>query len=176
MSAELRRKSQGLCFNISPPVDLMLSHRMKSFDFPMIRLESWPRYVTVTRRHDLPVGKGQFVYLRNHPKGRNKIQDAWDLAMYKVEDVPGPEGAVYTVTPAHGDGPTKRVHRTLMRPCQKMVQPCPDINPVEQSDPPNTRSRSKNRAVDPADEDADFIMLRRHPLPHSNCCRTSRTL
>ena len=117
------------------------------------------------KTYDPPVEKGQFVYLRNHPKGRNKIQDAWDPTLYKVENVPGPEGNVYTVTPAHGDRPVKRVNRTLMRPCQKMVQPCFDTNTVEQPDPPNTRSRSRSRAVDPTDEDDDFIILRRRPHP-----------
>lgn len=107
------------------------------------------------KTYDLPVGKGQFVYLRNTPKA----------ALYKVGDVPGPEGAVYTVTPSHGNGPTKRVHHTLMRPCQKMVQPCPDITAVEQPDPPNTRSKSRNRAVDTADDDDDFTVLRRRPRP-----------
>ncbi|KAJ7387951.1 hypothetical protein OS493_001307 [Desmophyllum pertusum] len=51
-----------------------------------------------------------------------------------------------------------------MRPCQKIVQPCPDTNPVGHPDPPNTRSR--NGAVNPADEDDDFIMMTRrsHPI------------
>ena len=49
-----------------------------------------------------PVEKGQFVYLRSHPKGRNKIQDAWDPTLYQVESAPGPDGVVYTVVPAHG--------------------------------------------------------------------------
>ena len=68
--------------------------------------------------NDQPIEKGQFVYLRNHPRGRNKIQDPRDPTLYKVQETPGPTEAVYTVTPAHGDGPSERVYRrTLMRPC-----------------------------------------------------------
>ena len=75
--------------------------------------------------NDQPIEKGQFVYLRSHPRGRNKIQDAWDPTLYKVQETPGPTGAVYTVAPAHGDGPSKRVYRTLMRPCHRQVTAMP---------------------------------------------------
>ena len=54
-----------------------------------------------------PIEKGQFVYLRCDPKGTNKIQDEWDPTLYQVENTPGPDGAVYTVVLAHGNGPPK---------------------------------------------------------------------
>ncbi len=59
------------------------------------------------------VDVGQLVYLRYWPPGRNKIQDAWAAAVYKVVDV---QGDTYTVEPLEG-GLVKRVHRSNLRPC-----------------------------------------------------------
>lgn len=59
------------------------------------------------------VSLGQTVYLRHRPLGRNKIQDAWSPVVYKVVDI---QGTTHTVEPVEG-GPTKRVHRTELRPC-----------------------------------------------------------
>ena len=118
------------------------------------------------RSFDPPVEKGQFVYLRSHPKGRNKIQDAWDPTLYRVENVPGPDGVVYTVVPAHSNGPAKRVHRTLMRPCQKTVQPCPVTSPASHSSSPS--SRTSDRVLDPVLGDDEFIVMRRQPRDATN--------
>lgn len=65
-----------------------------------------------------PVALGQLVYLRHRPPGRNKIQDAWAAAVYKVVDV---QGTTYAVEPLEG-GQVKRVHRSNLRPC---VEPVP---------------------------------------------------
>jgi len=63
--------------------------------------------------YHIPIQKGQLVYLRNHVRGRNKIQDAWDSTPYKVVDVPADfYGSVYTVEPANYPGQTKKVHRS----------------------------------------------------------------
>ena len=113
------------------------------------------------KSYDPPVEKGQFVYLRSHPKGRNKIQDAWDPTLYRVESAPGPDGVVYTVVPAHGNGPAKRVHRTLMRPCEKTVQPCPVTSPASHSS--SSSPRTSDRVVDPVLGDDEFIVMSKQP-------------
>ena len=43
-----------------------------------------PKAISDKGTNDQPIEKGQFVYLRSHPRGRNKIQDAWDPTLYKV--------------------------------------------------------------------------------------------
>lgn len=64
------------------------------------------------RANDQGLEEGQLVYLRNHAKGRAKIQDHWDPCVYKV--VKG-QGAVYSVTPVNDMGPVRQVHRTELR-------------------------------------------------------------
>lgn len=114
------------------------------------------------KNYDPPVEKGQFVYLCSHLKGRNKIQDAWDPTLYRVENAPGPEVAVYTVVPAHSNGPAKRVYRTLMKPCEKTVQPCPVTSPASHFN--SFSSRTSGRVIDPVLGDDEFIVMRRQPL------------
>lgn len=60
---------------------------------------------------------GQLVFLRHRPLGRHKIQDAWSPTVYKVTDI---YGTTHTVEPLEG-GPSKRVHRSELRPCAKPV-------------------------------------------------------
>lgn len=76
------------------------------------------------------VAVGQQVYLRYRPLGRNKIQDAWAPTIYRVVEV---QGTTHTVEPMEG-GPTKRVHRSDIRPCPKSVpvpMPRSRVTPVE---------------------------------------------
>ena len=101
------------------------------------------------------------MYLRSHPKGRNKIQDAWDPTLYQVESAPGPDGVVYTVVPAHGNGPAKRVHQALMRPCEKTVQPCPVTSRASHSS--SSSPRTSDRVVDPVLGDDEFILMSEQP-------------
>ena len=72
--------------------------------------DAW-KAISDKNTNDQQIEKGQFVYVRSHPRGRNKSQDAWDPTLYKVHDTTGSTGAVYTVVPAHGNGPGKRVQR-----------------------------------------------------------------
>ena len=44
--------------------------------------------------NDPQIENSQFVYLYSHLRGRNKIKDAWDPTLYKVQDTPGSTGAV----------------------------------------------------------------------------------
>uniref|UniRef100_A0A3P9IJU1 Gypsy retrotransposon integrase-like protein 1 n=1 Tax=Oryzias latipes TaxID=8090 RepID=A0A3P9IJU1_ORYLA len=64
------------------------------------------------------INTGQLVLLRHRPLGRHKIQDAWGPTVYKVVDI---QGTTHTVEPVEG-GPTKRIHRSELRPC---VPPAP---------------------------------------------------
>ncbi len=60
---------------------------------------------------------GLHVYLRHHPPGRNKIQDAWSSTVFRVLEV---QGTTYTVEPVEG-GPAKKVHRSNIRLCTNSV-------------------------------------------------------
>ena len=59
---------------------------------------------------DLPIGAR--VFLRHHPPGRNKIQDAWFPLPYRVISRPNPGGPVYEVEPLRGDGARRHVNRS----------------------------------------------------------------
>ena len=86
------------------------------------------------RRHNQQVTspgleEGQFVYRRNHQvRGRNKIQDLWNPCLYRVVSRPHGQGTVYTIAPAHQDGPALRIHRTELRSAP--VREEPDAQPV----------------------------------------------
>ncbi|XP_068760968.1 uncharacterized protein [Montipora capricornis] len=61
------------------------------------------------REYNIPIQKDQLVHLRNHVRGRNKIQDAWDSTLYKVVGVPRDNlVSVYTVEPIDSPGETKK--------------------------------------------------------------------
>lgn len=65
--------------------------------------------------NDKGLEEGQLVYLRNHARGRSKIQDFWDSCVYRVVRGPCGQGAVYSVRPVSGDGPVRTVHRSELR-------------------------------------------------------------
>uniref|UniRef100_A0A671U0X9 Gypsy retrotransposon integrase-like protein 1 n=1 Tax=Sparus aurata TaxID=8175 RepID=A0A671U0X9_SPAAU len=62
----------------------------------------------------LPVG--QHVYLRNHSRGRNKIQDAWAPEVFQVVKAPEPGGVVYAVAPKCRPTEARHVHRSQLKP------------------------------------------------------------
>lgn len=65
--------------------------------------------------HHDSLQEGQLVYRRSHKvRGRNKIQDVWDPALYRI--VQGSEDPVYSICPADGTGSVKRIHRCELRP------------------------------------------------------------
>lgn len=65
--------------------------------------------------NDAGFQEGDLIYLRNHPCGRNKIQDYWNSVVYRVVRCPSGAGAVYTVISADAGGPVRQVHRSEMR-------------------------------------------------------------
>ena len=69
------------------------------------------------RAGDLPLAVGDRVYLRNRQvRGRNKIQDVWDSAVYKVVCRQG-VNHVYTVEREDGLGTLKTINRADIRVC-----------------------------------------------------------
>ena len=58
---------------------------------------------------DTSIAIGTRVLLRNHPSGRNKIQDHWDSTPYRVLD--RLQDNVYVIKLADGTGPAKNVTR-----------------------------------------------------------------
>jgi len=66
------------------------------------------RYNANTQEHVIPVGT--IVLLRNHPLGRNKIQDHWNSTPYKV--LKSSDNNVYVIQLADGSGDKKTITRT----------------------------------------------------------------
>lgn len=81
--------------------------------------------------------EGDLVYLQNKAfRGRAKIQDTWGSAKYQVVKAPSQGGAVYSIAPVQSDGtlgPTKTVHRTLLRvaPPNQTCPPVPGVTPPQ---------------------------------------------
>ena len=70
--------------------------------------------------NDQGIRIGSRVFVRNHPIGRAKIQDAWKSMPYKVLScLDG--GNVYIIQPADGFGPTKAVHRAELLNSNELV-------------------------------------------------------
>ena len=92
------------------------------------------------KAQDLPIPVGTQVYLRNHPAGRNKIQDAFKGREYRVIRRHGAQN-VYTVEPADGFGTPRTVGRAEMKICEH-----PSLR--ESSSP--QRERRRERRVTPA--------------------------
>ena len=64
---------------------------------------------------DQPIPVGTLVYVRNHPAGRNKIQDAFKDQVYRVVSRHGQHN-VYTVESADGFGLPRTVGRAELCP------------------------------------------------------------
>ena len=113
--------------------------------------------------YDIPIQEGQLVYLRNHVRGRNKIQDAWNSTPYKVVAVPTDDlGSVYTVEPVDNPGQTKKIHRTNLR--KRIANPNkeqkdPESKPVCEPKPLDPSSATNDR--DDLDEELVMILPQR---------------
>lgn len=86
---------------------------------------------------DQPIPIGTLVYVRNHPAGRNKIQDAFKDRVYRVVSRHGQHN-VYTVEPADGFGLPRTVGRAELKITERPLFP-EDIQPA----------RSRSRATTP---------------------------
>ena len=86
------------------------------------------------RAQDTSLPVGCRVLLRNHPHGRNKMQDAWRSEPYQIVSRPDPSGNVYQIEPLEGNGPRRTVNRAEIRECPYRVlaraqQPVPPPAP-----------------------------------------------
>lgn len=69
------------------------------------------------RVKELPLGKGQLVYLRDYGvRGRHKIQDLWSSTVYRVVRAPRAGGSVYTVAPVRDLSLVWNVHHSALKP------------------------------------------------------------
>ena len=67
---------------------------------------------------ELSIPVGNLVLLRNHPKGRNKTQDAYHNTMWRVID--NPQRNVYRIEPTKG-GMSKLVNRREIKDCEQLA-------------------------------------------------------
>ena len=71
---------------------------------------------------DQPISIGTIVYVRNHPAGRNKIQDAFKNRVYRVVSRHGQQN-VYTVGSADGFGLSRTVSRAELKISERPLFP-----------------------------------------------------
>lgn len=107
------------------------------------------------------VALGQTVYLRHRPLGRNKIQDAWSPVVYRVVGI---QGTTHTVEPVEG-GPTKRVHRTELRPCDLPVS---RQNTEQVFDSDGDMPVIQGEPMSDDCQEPDFVLLEEVANPHTS--------
>lgn len=112
---------------------------------------------------DLPVGSR--VFLRNHPKGRAKIQDAWNDRPFRIIDK---KDNMYQVEPLIGHGEPKYVHRREILDARYLVK---NTNPA--LDRPQVCRRGNNERLENVEEeDDDYVVIIQPPLvEQSNLAR-----
>lgn len=99
--------------------------------------------------------EGELVYLKSHPRGRNKIQDVYDSCLYKVVRGPGEQGVVYSVAPVSQVGPVKQVHRMEMR--KAFIDPV--SSDVDSSVLEEVGSLNSESTIDSDSDSASFLLL-----------------
>ena len=85
--------------------------------------------------NDVGLQIGARVYLRDHPAGRNKIQDAWKSAAYKVVERIDPNGNVYRIEPDGWDGEQRVVNRSELKDSRQLVDDQPEEPPPATDEP-----------------------------------------
>ncbi|XP_048250208.1 protein NYNRIN-like [Haliotis rufescens] len=99
---------------------------------------------------DKEISIGARVFLRNHPKGRNKIQDVWSLAPYKV--VEKKMFNQYVIQTLQGEENRKTVHRKELLDSRTLVE---DIH-RESSREDSVTTELPNRVELSSEEDDDI--------------------
>ena len=118
------------------------------------------------REYNIPIQKGQLVHLRNHVRGRNKIQDAWDSTLYKVVGVPRDNlVSVYTVEPIDSPGETKKVHRSNMRISTVRPNKEQKNHRTQSTKPSSTDSSIAADEEDNSDEEFVLIVPKEYTSP-----------
>ncbi|CAC5418434.1 unnamed protein product [Mytilus coruscus] len=103
---------------------------------------------------ELPIGCR--IFLRNHPKGRAKIQDAWNDKPYRIIDK---KDSMYKVEPLIGRGESKYVHRREILDARYLVR---NRNPNfdDRPQPCGRVVNERSEIVDRQDsDDEDFVIL-----------------
>ncbi|CAC5418399.1 unnamed protein product [Mytilus coruscus] len=112
---------------------------------------------------ELPIGCR--IFLRNHPKRRAKIQDAWNDKPYRIIDK---KDSMYKVEPLIGRGESKYVHRREILDARYLVR---NRNP-NFDDRPQPCGRVVNERSEIVDrhhsDDEDFVILLQHPSVTTN--------
>lgn len=170
-----------LLFGQAPklPVDFLLGH-VGSQESGSEWLEVHRSRLDLARKHLLQAAKerkvkhdcqirgerlkvGDVVLLRNHPLGRNKIQDAWKPERHVVRMVPDRDGGPYIVEPVCG-GELKRMCRQELRrvpiPMPRKTLQLPNFSP------PNVEDRVKSES-----EESEAEVSEKSPV---RPCRRSR--
>ncbi|CAC5418358.1 unnamed protein product [Mytilus coruscus] len=107
---------------------------------------------------ELPIGCR--IFLRNHPKGRAKIQDAWNDKPYRIIDK---KDSMYKVEPLIGRGESKYVHRREILDARCLVR---NRNPNfdDRPQPCGRVVNERSEIVDRQDsDDEDFVILLQQP-------------
>ena len=111
---------------------------------------------------------GTLVFRKNHPLGRNKIQDVWDHIIYEIVRCLDDTGRVYKIRPRDGAGLEKNINRTELK-----VLPWTATVDTPDSPPPELHSLSQEEETDldmPEDESemGSVIMVNMQPLTPGN--------
>ena len=123
---------------------LRLLHETAGHRLSMLRNTRRPQYRPV---HLKP---GDEVWVRQHPAGRNKIQDKFGPTRYRVLEVPEGDVRTYVVEPSDGDGPTKRVAGHQLTKVHHPASPSLPVPPVSSA----TSSSSTRPVAQPASTSA----------------------
>jgi transposase InsO family protein len=118
------------------------------------------RYANMKAR-EAPLYIGQRVIVKQHPKGRNKIQDTYGQRVYKVNKQMEGQN-VYYLEPADGLGDPKWVNRSQIRtyPLEFVVKDVPeelDLEPVG--------DRKVDTGSESEDEVQGLVMYMDRPIP-----------
>ena len=105
-----------------------------------------------TNDDGLPVNG--LVYLRNHPSGRNKIQDVWKSTPYKVVKRVDPLGNVYVIEPYGWEGLCKTVNRSELRDAKQIIR---DDDPDTVSEVATEQSQSEQPPEEENQEEEDLV-------------------
>ena len=177
------------------PVDMLFGEQEASEDEPWVTLHQrrlQEAYAVVNRRMKKAAAERKKifdrkardieVYMRNHPPGRNKIQDAFRDRVYHVVRRHG-EQNVYTVEPSDGFGNPRTVGRAELKICERPLLrettsdlPEPPQRRHRQAPPPprdarpraDSSSSSENgfiAVVESVDDDVDDVDNDAPPSP-----------
>lgn len=111
---------------------------------------------------------GTLVFRRNHPLGRNKIQDVWDHTVYEIVYCLDDKGRVYKIRPRNRAGPEKNINRTELKvlPSTATVDTPDSPSPEPQSLPQGEESDLD--MPEDGSEMGSVIMVNMQPLNSEN--------